>query len=140
MIKRAIARAVENGFAAIQFVDISPNPTPQITEALRQLAGEWKDIEVEFIGKASLKEGMKLLTQPSDIVLGVKSAETVGIIEFMASRGNAIATYVPETRSLDRYNLASISKNVDLINILLKSSDIKHISNLFIVKYSNMPS
>ncbi|NJR17911.1 MAG: hypothetical protein HC785_20750 [Calothrix sp. CSU_2_0] len=114
MFERAIARAVENGFNRVQFVDVSPNPTPQIAETLRQLAGERKDIEVEFIGKASLKEGMKLLTQPSDIVLGVKSAETVGIIEFMASRGNAIATYIPETAGFERYNLPLVLHTVEV--------------------------
>jgi hypothetical protein len=114
MLERAIARAVENGFDKVQFVDISPNPTPQIAEALRELAGEWKDIEVEFIGKASLEEGMKLLTQPSDIFLGVKSAETVGMIEFVANRGKAIATYIPETGGFDRRNLPSIQKAVDV--------------------------
>ncbi len=111
---------MENGFAAIQFVDVSPNPTPQIVEALQQLAGEHKDIRVEFIGKASLEEGMKLLKQPSDIVLGVKTAETIGVIEFAASRGNAIASYIPETSGFERRNLSLMQRTVGLYHFYMK--------------------
>jgi hypothetical protein len=118
---RRIARAVENGFERVQFVDVSPNPTPQIAEALQQIAGEWKDIRVEFIGKASLESGMKLLTQPSDIVLGVKTAETVGVIEFVASRRNAVATYIPETGGFERYNLPLMQKTVEAAEHNLQS-------------------
>jgi hypothetical protein len=114
MFERAIARAVENGFNTVRFVDISPNPTPQIRGTIQQLVGEYKDIRVEFIGKASLEEGMKLLTQPSDIVLGVKTRETVRVIEFAASRGNAVATYIPETGGFERHNLAPVRKNVEV--------------------------
>jgi hypothetical protein len=121
MFERAIARAVENGFERVQFVDISPNPTPQIAETLRQITGEHKDIRVEFIGTVSLESGMKLLTQPSDIVLGVKSAETVGIIELMASKGRAIATYIPETGGFERRNLPLMQKTVEAAEHNLQS-------------------
>jgi hypothetical protein len=92
MIKRAftkcllrrIARAIENGFERVQFIDISPQPTPQLQENLQQIAGERKDIEIEFIGTKTPEEGIGLLSQPSDIVLGVKTPETSGIIKFMA--------------------------------------------------------
>jgi hypothetical protein len=114
MFERAVKRAVENGFDTIQFVDVSPNPTPQIAEALQQIAGEWKDIRVEFVGQTSLEEGMKLLTQPSDIVLGVKTAETIGVIKFAASRGNAVATYIPETSGFERRNLPLMQRTVGL--------------------------
>jgi hypothetical protein len=110
MIQRAVKRAVESGFNKVQFVDVSPNPTLQVAATLEELVGEYKDIRVEFIGKASLEEGMKLLTQPSDIVLGVKTAETIRVIEFVASRGNAIASYVPETGGFERQNLPSTQK------------------------------
>ncbi|WP_245912039.1 hypothetical protein [Brunnivagina elsteri] len=121
MLERAVKRAVESGFEKVQFVDVSPNPTPQIAEALQQIAGEYKDIRVEFIGKASLEEGMKLLKQSSDIVLGVKTAETVGIIQFMASRGKAIATYIPETGGFERYNLPLAQKAVEVAEHNLQS-------------------
>jgi hypothetical protein len=121
MIQRAIARAVESGFNSVQFVDVSPNPTPQVAATLKEIAGEHKDIRVEFIGKASLEEGMKLLEQPSDIVLGVKTAETVGVIEFAASRGNAMsatgyayASYIPETGGFERHNLAPVRKIIEV--------------------------
>jgi hypothetical protein len=114
MFERAIARAIESDFNTVQFVDISPNPTPQIVEALRQIVGEHKDIRVKFVGKVSLEEGMKLLTQPSDIVLGVKTAETIGMIEFVANRGNAVATYIPETGGFERYNLPLVQKAVEV--------------------------
>ncbi len=112
MLKRAIARAVENGFDTVRFVDVSPNPTSQIARTLQEIAGEGKDILVEFIGTVSLDSGMKLLTQPSDIALGVKSAETVGMIEFVASRGQATATYIAETGGFERRNLPLVQKNI----------------------------
>jgi hypothetical protein len=114
MFERAVKRAIENGFDTIQFVDISPNPTLQIAETLQQLAGELKDIKVKFIGAVPVEEAIKLLTQPSDIVLGVKSTETVGMIEFVASRGRAIVSYIPETSGFDRRNLPLIQKAVDV--------------------------
>jgi hypothetical protein len=124
MLQRAIARAVENGFNTVRFVDVSPNPTPQMVQTLQQLSGEQKDIRVEFLGTASLKEGMKLLTQPSDIVLGVRCAETVGVIDFLASRssamsatGYAYASYIPETGGFDRRNLPLVQKNVEVASI-----------------------
>jgi hypothetical protein len=110
MFERAIARAVESGFERVQFVDISPNFTHKIPQTLRQLAGEWKNICVEFIGEKSPEEGIGLLSQPSDIVLGVKTPETSGIIQFMANRGKAIATYIPETGGFDRQNLSVTQK------------------------------
>jgi hypothetical protein len=110
MLERAIARAVESGFERVQFVDISPNFTHKIPQTLRQLAGEWKNICVEFIGEKSPEEGIGLLSQPSDIVLGVKTPETSGIIQFMANRGKAIATYIPETGGFDRQNLSVTQK------------------------------
>jgi hypothetical protein len=111
---RRIARAMESGFNKVQFVDVSPNPTPQVAATLQEIVGERKDIEVNLVGKTSLEEGMKLLTQPSDIVLGVKTAETVGVIEFVASRGNAIASYIPKTGGFERHNLAPVRKNVEV--------------------------
>ncbi|AFZ01702.1 hypothetical protein [Calothrix sp. PCC 6303] len=110
MIKRAIARAVENGFERVQFVDISPQPAPQLQENLQQIVGERKDIEIEFIGTKSPKEAMRLLSQPSDIVLGIKTAETIGVIDFVANRGKAMATYIPETGRFDRRNLPVVQK------------------------------
>jgi hypothetical protein len=121
MFERAVKRAVENGFDTIQFVDISPNPTPQIATTLQKIAGEHKDIRVEFVGKTSLEEGMKLLKQASDIVLGVKTAETIGMIEFVASRGNAIATYIPETGGFERQNLPPTQKTVEVAKHNLQS-------------------
>ncbi|BAZ40240.1 hypothetical protein NIES4101_62010 [Calothrix sp. NIES-4101] len=115
MIERAIARAVENGFDKIRFVDISPKPTQEIGETLQQLSEEQKDIEIEFIGAKSPKQGARLLIQSSDIILGVKTAETTEIIDFVASQGKAIATYIPETGRFRRLNLPALQKtNRDL--------------------------
>jgi hypothetical protein len=115
MIKRAIARAVENGFNRVQFVDVSSNPAPYIQEKLQQFVRERNDIEIEFIGAKSLEAGMRLLTQPSDIVLGVKTPETIGVIEFTESRRKAMATYIPETGRFERHNLPLIPiNNVEL--------------------------
>ncbi|AKG21325.1 hypothetical protein [Calothrix sp. 336/3] len=115
MIKRAIARAVENGFERVQFVDISPNPTQKTGETLQKLAGERKDIEIEFIGIKSPEAGMRLLTKLSDIILGVKTAETIGVIEFAASRGKATVSYISETGKFDLCNFPLSQKaNRDL--------------------------
>ncbi|BAZ37573.1 hypothetical protein NIES4101_34960 [Calothrix sp. NIES-4101] len=110
MLERAIARAVENGFDKIQFVDISPNPTQETGETLQKLAGERKDIEVELIGAKSPDKGMKLMSQPSDIVLGVKTTETIRMIEFVESLGKGIAIYIPEAERFDRRNLPVAQK------------------------------
>jgi hypothetical protein len=121
MLQRAIDRAVENGFHTVRFVDVSPNPTSQMAQTLQQLSGQGNDIKIELIGTASLKEGMKLLTQPSDIVLGVRCAETVGAIDFLASQGKAMsatgyayASYIPETGGFSRHNLPLVQKAVEV--------------------------
>ena len=116
MLKRAVDRAVERGCDIVQFVDVSPSPdrSSQLVGTLQQLAGERKDIKVEFMGTASVDSGIKLLTQPLDIVLGVRCAQTVGIIEFVASREKAIASYIPETGEFDRRNLPSVKKNIEV--------------------------
>jgi hypothetical protein len=110
MLERAIARAVENDFERVQFVDISPQSTPQLQEKLQQLAEKIKDIEVEFIGTKSPEAGIKLLSQPSDIVLGIKTPETIWVIELVENRGKAVATYIPETGKFNRQNLSVTQK------------------------------
>jgi hypothetical protein len=116
MLKRAVDRAVENGCSLVRFVDVSPHPnkSSQFVRILQQLTVERKDIKVEFTGIASLEDGIKLLTQPSDIVIGVHCAETVETIELVASRGKAIAVYIPETGGFDKRNLPSVQKNVEV--------------------------
>jgi hypothetical protein len=116
MLKRAVDRAVERGCDTVQFVDVSPNPdkSSQFVRTLLSFAVERKDIKVEFIGAVSVADAMKLLTKPDDIVLGVRSAETIGIIDFAASRGKAIAVYIPETGGFDRRNLPSVQKNLEV--------------------------
>ncbi|MDJ0733556.1 MAG: hypothetical protein QNJ47_05610 [Nostocaceae cyanobacterium] len=124
MLKRAVERAVEMSCDTVQFVDVSPHPdkSPQFGGTLQQLAMERKDIKVEFQGVMSVEDGISLLTQPSDIVVGVKSRETVRIIELVVCRGKAIpsvsfanATYIPETGGFDRRNLPPVQKKIAVI-------------------------
>jgi hypothetical protein len=119
MLQRAVDRAVERGCDTVQFVDVSPhlNKSSQFAPTLQELATSRKDIKVELIGTASVDWGMKLLTQPSDIVLGVKSVETVEIIDFAASRGKAVVAYIPETGGFDRRNLPLVEKAVEIAKV-----------------------
>ena len=59
------------------------------------------------------------MKEPSDIVIGIKDAQTVGIIEFVASHNMAlrrrrlaplIATYNPQTQKFDKRNLPAPKK------------------------------
>lgn len=126
MLKRAVSRAVENGCNTVQFIDVSlhPDKSSQILETLQQLATERQDIKVEFqrshlekaISPTDIAVFTALLTKPSDMVLGVKNAETVGIIDFVARADKVVVAYIPETGGFDRRNLPSISKTVVVAN------------------------
>ena len=116
MLKRAVERAVESGYDTIQFVDVSANPDKSSVSvrAINQLAAEHTDINVDFIGSASVEDAIGLMKQPSDIVIGVKSAQTVGIINFLANQGKAIAAYIPQTQEFDRRNLPIPNKTIEV--------------------------
>ena len=116
MLKRAVERAVESGYDTVQFVDVSANPDKSSASirAINQLAAEHTDINVDFIGSASVEDAIGLMKQPSDIVIGVKSAQTVGIINFLANQGKAIAAYIPQTQEFDRRNLPIPNKTVEV--------------------------
>jgi|GEM_PF-2975259 len=109
-------RNVELGYDAVQFVDVSTNPenSSVSVRAINQLAAEHTDINVDFIGSVSIEDAIGLMKQPSDIVIGVKSAQTVGIINFLANQGKAIAAYIPQTQEFDRWNLPIPNKTVEV--------------------------
>ncbi|NJO30960.1 MAG: hypothetical protein HC874_27950, partial [Richelia sp. SL_2_1] len=58
MLKRAVERAVELGYETVQFVDVSTNPTESSVSlrTIEQLAAEYKNINVDFIGSASVED------------------------------------------------------------------------------------
>ena len=116
MLKRAVERAVESGYDTVQFVDVSANPdkSSASVRAINQLAAEYENINVDFIGSASVEDAMQMMKQPSDIVIGVKSAQTVGIIDFLANQGSAIAVYIPQTQEFDRRNLPLPKKTIEV--------------------------
>ena len=116
MLKRAVERAVESGYDTVQFVDVSANPdeSSASVRAINQLAAEHTDINVDFIGSASVEDAIGLMKQPSDIAIGVKNAQTVGIIDFLANQGKAIAAYIPQTQEFDRRNLPIPNKTVEV--------------------------
>ena len=114
MLKRAVERAAELGYEKVQFVDVSDLPTKSSAlRTIEQLAAEHQDITVDFIGSASVEDAIGLMKEPSDIVIGIKDAQTVGIIEFVASHNMAIATYNPQTQKFDRRNLHTPQKTTE---------------------------
>ena len=114
MLKRAVERAAELSYDKVQFVDVSDLPTESSAlRTIEQLAAEHQDITVDFIGSASVEDAIGLMKEPSDIVIGIKDAQTVGIIEFVASHNMAIATYNPQTQKFDRRNLHTPQKTTE---------------------------
>jgi hypothetical protein len=101
-------------------------------KTIEMLATERKNIKVEFKGAASSEDamatpraGIALLTQPDDIVVGIRSPKTIDIIDFASSQGKAMsatgyayAVYIPETGRFERHNLPSVQKAVVAINHL----------------------
>ncbi|MEL6463089.1 MAG: hypothetical protein AAFQ91_33555, partial [Cyanobacteria bacterium J06621_15] len=114
MLKRAIERAVELSYEKVQFVDVSDLPTESSAlRTIEQLAAEHQDITVDFIGSASVEDAIGLMKEPSDIAIGIKDAQTIGIVNFLASQGKAIATYNPQTQKFDRRNLPAPQKTTE---------------------------
>ncbi|BAY84722.1 hypothetical protein NIES267_42180 [Calothrix parasitica NIES-267] len=111
MLKRSVERAVELGYSRLQFVDVSDLPTESSAlRTIEQLAAEHKDINVDFVGSLSVEDAIGLMKEPSDIAIGIKDAQTVGIIDFFASHNMAIATYNPQTQKFDKRNLPAPKK------------------------------
>ncbi|MBW4504930.1 MAG: hypothetical protein KME64_00190 [Scytonematopsis contorta HA4267-MV1] len=65
--------------------------------AIEQLAAQLRDIKIELSVAPSVKSAIQLLTQPNDIVIGSRTLQTLGIIEYAASLAKAVASYIPET-------------------------------------------
>ena len=115
MLHRAVERAAELGYEKVQFLDVSNFPTESsASKTIEQLAAEHKNINVDFIGSASVEDAIQLMKEPTDIVVGIKDAQTVGIIDFVASQGKAIATYNPQTQKFDRRNLPAPKKTAEI--------------------------
>ncbi len=115
MLKRAVERAAELGYERVEFVDISTNRTPSSAlKTIEQLAVEHKDINIDFIGSASVEDAIGLMKESSDIVIGIKDPQTISIVDFFASKGKAIATYNPQTQKFDRRNLPAPKKTAEI--------------------------
>ncbi|PMB27532.1 hypothetical protein CEN46_01325, partial [Fischerella thermalis CCMEE 5318] len=108
MVKRAVNRAVEQGYNTVHFVDASPykSDSPSVVvQTIQDLARSRRDIKIELSGATSVKNAMQLLEQPNDIVIGIGSIETASIIDYASSLGKAVVAYVPETGEFERRNL-----------------------------------
>ncbi|BAY99977.1 hypothetical protein NIES37_39600 [Tolypothrix tenuis PCC 7101] len=118
MLRRAVDRAVERGYDTVRFVDVSlhSDKSSQNQRTIEMLATERKNIKVEFKGAASLEDAIALLREPDDIVIGICSPKTIGIIDFASNHRKAIAAYIPETGKFERRNLPSIQPNVVAAN------------------------
>jgi hypothetical protein len=116
MLHRAVERAAELGSERVEFVDVSTNPTPSSNslKAIEQLAAEHQDITVDFVGSVSVEDATGLMKEPSDIAIGIKEAQTIGIINFLARHNMAIATYNPQTQKFDRRNLPAPRKTAEI--------------------------
>ncbi|MEM7581717.1 MAG: hypothetical protein AAF316_18150, partial [Cyanobacteria bacterium P01_A01_bin.80] len=115
MLKRAVERAAELGYEKVQFVDVSDLPTKSSAlRTIEQLAAEHQDITVDFIGSASVEDAIGLMKESSDIAIGIKDAQTIGLVDLVASRGKAIATYNPQTQKFDRRNLPAPKKAAEI--------------------------
>ena len=114
MLHRAVERAVELGYEKVQFVDVSDLPTESsASRTIEQLAAEHQDITVDFIGSLSVEDAIGLMKESSDIAIGIKSAQSLGIIDFVTVQGKAIATYNPQTQKFDRRNLPAPQKTTE---------------------------
>jgi hypothetical protein len=110
MIGRALERAIERGYDAVRFIDVSPSKLEQSSPALlaiEQSASQRRDIKIELSFAPSVESAIQQMAQPDDIVIGQHTPQTLGIIEYAASQGKAIAAYIPETGGFDRRNLPS---------------------------------
>ena len=115
MLKRAVERAAELGSERVEFVDVSNFSTESSAlKTIEQLAAEHQNITVDFIGSVSVEDAVGLMKESSDIVIGIKDAQTIGIVDFVASRGKAIATYNSQTQKFDRRNLPAPKKTAQI--------------------------
>ncbi|MGB6301941.1 MAG: hypothetical protein WBF90_38010 [Rivularia sp. (in: cyanobacteria)] len=110
-----VERAAEFGYERVRFVDVSNFPTESSAlKTIEQLAAEHQDITVDFIGSASVEDAIGLMKESSDIVIGIKDAQTISIVDFFASKGKAIAAYNPQTQKFDRRNLPAPKKTAEV--------------------------
>ncbi|NJL11143.1 MAG: hypothetical protein HC908_15975 [Calothrix sp. SM1_7_51] len=110
MMERAVERAVERGYDTVRFVYVSPPELKQSSEALLaigKLAAQRTDIKIELSVAPSVESAIQQMSQPDDIVIGSRTPQTLGIIEYAADQRKAIAAYIPETGGFDRRNLPS---------------------------------
>ncbi|MEL6163510.1 MAG: hypothetical protein AAFR37_07015, partial [Cyanobacteria bacterium J06628_3] len=61
----------------------------------------------------SVEDAIGLMKESSDIAIGIKSAQSVGIVDFVTAQGKAIATYNPQTQKFDRRNLPAPQKTTE---------------------------
>ncbi len=115
MLKRAVESAAELGYGKVEFVDVSANSAESSAfKTIEKLATEYKNINVDFIGSLSVEDAIQLMNEPTDIVVGIKDAQTVGIVDFFTSQGKAIAAYNPQTQKFDRRNLPAPKKTAEI--------------------------
>ncbi|MCP6762341.1 MAG: hypothetical protein NHB32_27150 [Fischerella sp. CENA71] len=115
MVKRAINRAVEQGYDTVHFVDASPykSDSPSVVvKTISEVARSRRDIKIELSAATSVKNAMQLLEQPNDIVIGIDSIETAPIIDYASSLGKAVVAYIPETGEFERRNLPQMETTI----------------------------
>jgi hypothetical protein len=128
MVKRAVDRAVERGCDTVHFVNASPYKSENSSSVLitiQQLAQAREDIKIDLSTAANVKIAMQFLKQPDDIVIGVSSIETSGIINYAAHQGISVAAYIPENGEFDRRNLPERGSATQKA-VTIRKKDIEH--------------
>ncbi|MBD2357667.1 hypothetical protein H6G41_24160 [Tolypothrix sp. FACHB-123] len=128
MVKRAVDRAIERGCNTVHFVNASPYKSENSSSVLltiQQLAQAREDIKIDLSTAANVKIAMQLLKQPNDIVIGVSSIETSGIINYAAHQGISVAAYIPENGEFDRRNLPEREAATQKV-VTVKTKDLEY--------------
>ena len=109
MAKRAVNRALEQGYSQINFVNISPykDENSSIVSAIKD---SHKHITIQSYYSNNIRSTIQKLKSPDDIFIAISNFDTKGIIDFVASQGKATAAYIPQTRDFEKYNLTQPKK------------------------------
>jgi hypothetical protein len=98
MLKRAIARAVKSGFDTIEFVDVSPNPTPPIGTTLKEIAG--------VQSANSVRQMLARLRETVDRHIWVRNCG----IGFIGNHSTSMGVLLASQHSATRTNIALLSQ------------------------------
>lgn len=109
MAKRAVNRALEQGYSQINFINISPYKDEN-SSIVSTIKDSHKHIKIQSHYSNDIRSTIHKLKSPDDIFIAISNFDTKGIIDFVASQGKATAAYIPQTRNFEKYNLPQPKK------------------------------